>query len=488
MSAGPVSWTFTPPARSTRPRRLGDRWLAVLGVVLVGYALFGRGFAYLGVPPLFIGEIVLATGLVVVLTAIRLPRLLPTIPMKLLAVLMLWVVLRTVPYLGSCGLDAVRDAMLAGYAVFAILVAALLLDRPERLVEAFRRYRVLAVGVLAVGWWLYIVYRIRPDLFPAWPWADGVAVVANKPGDLLVHLAGITAFFVLGMRRASPLTLALLVVATGALMIGNRGGMVGYLLGVSALAVLKPARASFGRLGFAGLFVVVLAFAVDTGGLAINEGNRSLAPEQLVENIKSVFGLSDERHLNSTAEWRTQWWGEIVDYTFAGPYFADGKGFGVNLATADGFQVDERESLRSPHNSHLTFLARGGVPAFVLWLLVQGLWAGYVAAAWWRARLAGQEGWMSVFAFLTVYWVAAHVNASFDVYLEGPMGAILFWSVYGAGIAATVLQRTHPHLVDDLVHLGDRAAPEASLPEAGTAVRVAPRRAPATTWGAAPTA
>ena len=451
MSAGTPTWTYAPAARTARSHRLGDAWMAALGVVVVGYAVFGRGFAYLGVPPLFIGEIMLASGLGIAVTAVRLPRLLPTLPMKLLAVLLLWVAFRTVPYLGVYGLDAVRDAMLGGYALFSLVVCALVLDRPERLVELFQRYRVLIVGVLSTGWWLYIVYRIQPEIFPTWPWAPGVQVVANKPGDLLVHLAGITAFFVLGMRRASPLTLALLIVATGAVMIGNRGGMVGYSLGMAALAVLKPSRASFGRMAFVGLFVLVLAFIVDTGNLALNEGNRSLSPEQLVENVKSIFGKSDAADLNATAEWRTLWWAKIVDYTFDGPYFIEGKGFGINLANADGFQVDAEDALRSPHNSHLTFLARGGVPAFVLWLLVQVLWAAYVASAWWRARVAGQEGWMSVFAFVTVYWLAAHVNASFDVYLEGPMGAVVFWTVFGAGMAATVLQRTHPHLVDGLI-------------------------------------
>ena len=38
-------------------------WLAIAGILVVGYLSLGRSFAYLGVPPLFIGEIVLAAFL-----------------------------------------------------------------------------------------------------------------------------------------------------------------------------------------------------------------------------------------------------------------------------------------------------------------------------------------------------------------------------------------------------------------------------------------
>ncbi len=35
------------------------------------------------------------------------------------------------------------------------------------------------------------------------------------------------------------------------------------------------------------------------------------------------------------------------------------------------------------------------------------------------------------------------VNATFDVYLEGPMGALWYWTVFGIGIAAAQIYRDH---------------------------------------------
>ncbi len=206
--------------------------------------------------------------------------------------------------------------------------------------------------------------------------------------------------------------------------------------------------------------------------LEVQGGSREITVEQVVENIGSIFGRSGSDTLDGTKKWRLLWWTKIVDYTFGGPYFAQGKGFGVNLAESDGFELDIDEGLRSPHNGHLTILARAGVPGFLLWLAIHGVWFWTVGSAWWRAKLADQRRWMALFAWLSAVWIAGLVNASFDVFLEGPMGGIWIWTVVGAGLAASRLQRTHPTLLD---------APEAPLPRSApspTAPRHAFRPAP----------
>ena len=445
----PSTWEYRPPAGVGVREGPGDRYLVVLGVVLVGYALMGRGFAYLGAPPLFIGEVVLAAGLALLLFARRLPPLVLGPAMWMLLPLMAWVGVRTAMGVGTYGVDAIRDAMIVGYALFAFIVAGLLMQRPERLRELLVRYRILAVVILSTAWAVYLAFRLSPESIPALPWTDKARMIENKPGDLLVHLAGITAFLILGFKRATPLWLVLLVIGTATMMAGNRGGMLGYMLAMVVFAVMKPRSARFGRLAYVGIFLLLLGLAAPSS-VKINEGSRTISVDQVWENVQSVFGKSDSEALNTTTEWRLLWWKKIVGYTFGGPYLLDGKGFGINLATDDGFRVDKENSLRSPHNAHLTLLARGGVPAFVLWLLVQALWVREVLLAWARARRAGQTEWVGVLAMCMVYWVAAQINGTFDVYLEGPMGGIWFWVVFGVAMAATRLQQTHPHLLDGL--------------------------------------
>jgi hypothetical protein len=46
-----------------------------------------------------------------------------------------------------------------------------------------------------------------------------------------------------------------------------------------------------------------------------------------------------------------------------------------------------------------------------------------------------------VMVWILIYWVAVLVNASFDVYLEGPQGGVWFWCLLGLGISATQVGR-----------------------------------------------
>ena len=128
----------------------------------------------------------------------------------------------------------------------------------------------------------------------------------------------------------------------------------------------------------------------------------------------------------------------IVNYTFWGPYFWMGKGYGVNLTISDGTAPNENvfPGLRSPHNSHLTFLARSGVPGAVLWAILQITWAISILRAYLRARRQGGMLWARIFGWLLAYWLAFLVNACFDVSLEGPVSGVPFWTIFGLGWGA----------------------------------------------------
>ena len=164
--------------------------------------------------------------------------------------------------------------------------------------------------------------------------------------------------------------------------------------------------------------------------------------------MTSPFTSSKAGDLDATKEWRLEWWSDIFDYTLCGKYFWTGKGFGINLADDDGYQVEEDNTLRNPHNGHLGMLARAGVPGLLLWVLVQGSWAVGVFAAYRRSVRLGQERWTQLFFVLLAYWIAFMINTSFDVYLEGPMGGVWYWSVYGVGLGALAVHREAPQVLE----------------------------------------
>ena len=165
--------------------------------------------------------------------------------------------------------------------------------------------------------------------------------------------------------------------------------------------------------------------------------------QQLIDNLLSIFGSSSDGGLEGSKQFRLAWWGKIVDYAVFGKFFWTGKGFGVNLADADGFQSTTDHSLRSPHNSTMTVLARMGVPGLLLWLALQGAFVVGLLRAIVAHRRAGDTQVAVFGGLILAYWVAMIVDTSFDPYLEGPQGGIWFWVIFGLGLAVMKLAPRH---------------------------------------------
>src|SRR4029079_15012547 len=81
------------------------------------------------------------------------------------------------------------------------------------------------------------------------------------------------------------------------------------------------------------------------------------------------------------------------------------------------------------------------VPGLVLWTLLQLTFAINMLVGFARALRAGQGSRASLFAWVLAYWLACSINASFDVYFEGPQGGIWFWCIFGYGMALFSSQR-----------------------------------------------
>ena len=119
----------TDPVLASAPR-LVRIYLGFFCIVLAGYAVFGRDFAYLGFPPFYIGEIALVLGIAVALMAGHLTGAILNLPGLALALLMFWTAHRTVPYWDQYGFDAPRDAMIVFYGLFAYVIASFFVQRP----------------------------------------------------------------------------------------------------------------------------------------------------------------------------------------------------------------------------------------------------------------------------------------------------------------------------------------------------------------------
>lgn len=417
---------------------------------LFGYAFLGKGFAYFGAPPLFVGEMVLTLGvLAVVIGRMAIPIRSPIV--WLVIAYGAWGAAQTLPYLGAYRIDALRDATIWGYAGFAVLVSAVVLRLRAwtAAIESYARW----------FWWFAfwapvagVIFRVAETSLPVVPGSGGIPVLFVKAGDFAVQLAGLATFVLLGLAdsrrqrasRARPWLewvwwaswLAGLAIAGSA----SRGGLMSVVMAVATVVLLQR-RARWWK---PAIVLVVFGAVFSVSEVTIDAGqDRKVSAEQIIANVRSIGGgQNDVSNLDGTRAWRLQWWTDIVDYTVHGPYFWTGKGFGVNLADDDGYQGTDRGiPNRSPHNIQMTVLARAGVPGLVVWTLLHVTFALSMFLAYVRARRARLEWWARVNLWILAYWVAFMTNAAFDVYLEGPQGAIWFWCVIGFGIAALEAQR-----------------------------------------------
>lgn len=417
--------------------------LSALGILLLGYVIGDKGFAHAGMPPFYVGEVVL--GFVVFAFAVRPDFRFLTDGYVVPALLGFdaWCFAQTIPYMEEYGIDSLRDAALYGYSLFAFYIASCAADAQVigRIVSLYGRVMPWAVMVLPFTVALSMTYS--PESSSELP------LVLVKPGDAAVHLAGILTFHALGLS-------------------GGRGGgnvlsWKGGLFWGAWLAVFFWVASSTrgGLLALAGSFVVPLLLgyglryaknlatvaaalflfiaAIDLAGVRIMQEVRDISVDQILANLSSV--PNNVEHAEDTALWRLRWWEAGIGDTVFGDYFWSGKGFGVNLADIDGFQATEDESLRSPHNATITVLERSGVPGLALWLAAQAGFAAAMIVSARRMRERGETGWQRLSLWILSYWVASFINGTFDVYLEGPQGGIWFWSIFGLGLAVIRVER-----------------------------------------------
>jgi hypothetical protein len=159
--------------------------------------------------------------------------------------------------------------------------------------------------------------------------------------------------------------------------------------------------------------------------VAENFQGRSVGFEQIKNNFSSILGGTTDATSENNVVWRLVWWAKIIDYSLSPPNFFIGKGLGINLATDDDILTLD-DSLRSPHNFHLNIMARFGVLLFMIWtyFLFQLLKPLF------KKQLQGKR------LFIGCILLAFLLNASFDVFLEGPMGAFPFWTWMGLYLIA----------------------------------------------------
>ena len=226
---------------STATERSRGGWLTVLCLTLLGYASFGKGWAYLGIPPLYIGELVLLCGVASLVMSGRWAGIFDVLPFWFLLAFMAWgrvpnlalplpLRCRCVSRRGDLGLWRVRDRRVRAHPRQAFEARA-----------ALGRYSQFAQIFPVIAPVIWLGCRFFHAKMPHWPWAN-VPIVDAKPGDLLVLMAGILAFWVAGLAGGIGV-LRLLLLGGCIVMLGayDRGGLVAFILATYGICfALRP--------------------------------------------------------------------------------------------------------------------------------------------------------------------------------------------------------------------------------------------------------
>jgi hypothetical protein len=383
------------------------------------YLLFNKGVAYT-----FGVEILLAFGLILLLLSRKLFEFF--IENKYILILFLCFI--TLFYILSGFLkynyfNVIRDSLAFEYALFAIIIFFFKEDKEyvwKKFIELYR-WAPLILLLNTLVFYYVILYLPPIEIF------GGQPLFLYKNGDKSLHLLISTIFMILFADQFSKnwLTLNTILILINLLILlaFTRSGSVAYLAGIFCFFFFSKTSLITNNLRKVLKYIPILMVIVFGIFAAIEiEGDaqgRKISLSQITDNFSSIVSSDIDGSLTDNKVWRLVWWAKLLNESFTVEHFFIGKGLGMSLAGNDLTNVDE--NLRSPHNFHLTIIARFGYIIFFIWLY----WLYLLFKPLFTKQLSG------IILGITCILLAFIINGSFDVFFEGPMGAFPFWTLVG---------------------------------------------------------
>jgi O-antigen ligase len=409
----------------------------LLTAVTAGYVIGNRGFAQLSLSPnlpFLPAEGVLLVAGSLLLVQCAWSRELPFRRDALNLALLAWIACGTLRVgfdVSRYGVVALRDFALVYYAAFFFLGQDLARDpRAKRVFLAV----LLAASTLLVL--IFPLYERFPNFFFSTLVLRGTPLIFYK-GDLVVTFIAVGAvLFFLRFESNGKWWNALASLALVAVVLAsnNRAAMLALFAATAWLAFggrwhFAAAQAVVGVMG------VALILAVAGAARTPWQKTPLFGIYERIVSIADPTGLRSYQGAETFSKgdnnlYRAVWWRAVFDETVEeNPYL--GLGFGRDLAARFVriyYPESEEFNVRSPHNVLLTVFARMGALGLAIFLTILAIIAVRTRRAI-HAGAAEAGSWCAVWIILT--------SACLGVVLEGPMGAVVFWTVLGVANAPT---------------------------------------------------
>jgi hypothetical protein len=320
-------------------------------------------------------------------------------------------------------IDLIRDSFIFQYGWF-VFILFLFKEKLDIIWETlFNIYKWFPFVAL-----LNFILQYFVPLFETVTPFGGIPILLYKNGDMGVQLLISTLLLLYSFENNTLKwrVLLSLVIALDFLILASysRSGIVAFLASMLCFIYFNKDIQLQSRVRLLIKYLPIILLIVTPIYINIkvaeNFQGRAVGLEQIKNNFSSIVGGTTDATSENNVVWRLVWWAKIIDYSLSSPNFFIGKGLGMNLATDDDI-ITLDDSLRSPHNFHLNIMSRFGVLLFMIWMyfLIQLLKPLF------KKQLQGKR------LLIGCIMLAFLLNASFDVFLEGPMGAFPFWTWMG---------------------------------------------------------
>ena len=401
-------------------RLIKNIYLNLYFIVLMLYLIFDKGIAYS-----FLVEFTWFVGIILVF--INRKNILFILNKKTKLIFLFILITNIYLFVGIKNyllINVVKDSFVFNYASFTIILFLFIEDLEtiwKKLEKIYKWYPI--VPLLS-----FSIFNLFPSLDSVKIFGD-VTIMNHKHSDMAIHLLISTIFFInnqsKGINKYQYLIFLLIIFDFLMISSYSRSGIISFFISIICFLYFNNEKVidinlkRFFKLVVIGFIIILPIYA----NIQIQENfqGRTIGFEQLKNNFMSIVTSNEDvpATLEDNKIWRLVWWGKIINYSFTPEYFFTGRGLGMSLVKTDGIDADD--DLRSPHNFHLTIMARFGVIIFILWMSFLVL----IFYDYFKRKLNGKR-------FLIVSILLAFIiNASFDVFLEGPMGAFPFWTFIG---------------------------------------------------------
>ena len=398
---------------------LNRAYIRLYFLVLLLYVFFNKGVAYS-----YMAEILLVAGILILfINRKHLELGLDTKQILIGIFIILSFLFILVGVFQYSIFNVLRDSLAFQYAWFAFIIYFFKNEYDYIWQKIIQIYKWTPLVIFLNFFLFYFVFLYLPpiNIF------GNQNIIIYKNGDKSVHLLISTILMFLYTEKYSRKWLVgntvLIVINFLILLAFTRSGSVAYILALFSFFFFskeKILNESVRKLlKFVPIIMLLgmgLFVAIDIQGDA---QGRTISISQITDNFSSIVTTNIDGNLVENKVWRLIWWAKLVNESFTLQHFFVGKGLGMSLAGNDILNTDD--NLRSPHNFHLTILARFGYFVFLAWII----WLVSLFKALFTRKLAGKT------LAITSILLAFIINGSFDVFFEGPMGAFPFWTFVG---------------------------------------------------------